>query len=78
MAAALIGYIIGRYQKNVRSYFADVITGITFALSLYLFLQTLTQGTVGILIEIPYVCGMGLHFTLGGFRAMYAMIAAFM
>mgnify|MGYP002511575847 FL=1 len=78
MAAALIGYIIGRYQKNVRSYFADVITGITFALSMYLFLQTLTQGPAGILVEIPYVCGMGLHFTLGGFRAMYAMIAAFM
>lgn len=78
MAAALIGYIIGRYQKNVRSYFADVITGITFALSMYLFLQTLTQEPAGILVEIPYVCGMGLHFTLGGFRAMYAMIAAFM
>ncbi len=78
MAAALIGYIIGRYQKDVRSYFADIITGITFALCLYLLIQTLTQGTQNILVEIPYICGMGLHFTLGGFRAMYGTIAAFM
>lgn len=78
MAAAFIGYMIGRYQKNARSYFADIITGITFALSLYQFVQTLTQGMSDILVEIPYVCGMGLHFTLDGFRAMYGMIAAFM
>lgn len=78
MAAAFISYIIGRYQKDALSYFADIISGLTFALSLYLFLQTLTQETAGILVEIPYICGMGLHFTLGGFRAMYAMIAAFM
>lgn len=78
MAAAFIGYLIGRYQKDARSYFADIITGITFGLSLYLFCQTLTQGTQNILVEIPYICGMGLHFTLGGFRALYGMIAAFM
>lgn len=78
MAAAFIGYLIGRYQKDARSYFADIITGITFGLSLYLFCRTLTQETQNILVEIPYICGMGLHFTLGGFRALYGMIAAFM
>ena len=78
MAAAIIGYIIGRFQKDTRSYFADIVTGIVFALTLYLFLQILVQSTPGVLIEIPYICGMGLHFTLDGFRAMYGMIAAFM
>lgn len=78
MAAAIIGYIIGRFQKDVRSYFADIVTGITFMLSLYVFIQTLLQSTPEILVEIPYICGMGLHFTLDGFRAMYGMIAAFM
>lgn len=78
IAAAFIGYMIGRYEKNARCYFADLITGITFALSLYLFVQTLTQGTSDILVVIPYICGMGLHFTLDGFRAVYGMIAAFM
>lgn len=78
MAAAFISYIIGRFQKDMRSYFADIVTGITFALSLYIFVQTSTQGMPEILVEIPYVCGMGLHFTMDGFRAMYGMIAAFM
>ena len=78
MAAALIGYIIGRFQKDARSYFADIMTGVIFVCTLYLFLQMQTQNTPEILFEIPYVCGMGLHFTLDGFRALYCMVAAFM
>lgn len=78
MAAAAAGYIIGRFHKSARSYFADIVTGITFALSLYPFVQALTQGIAKTSLEIPYVCGMGLHFTVDGFRSMYGMIAAFM
>ena len=78
MISAILCYLLGRFQKEVRSYFADIVTGITFGLFLYLFMQTLTGGVSGILVEIPYICGMGLHFTLDGFRAMYGMIAAFM
>lgn len=76
--ASFIGYIIGRFHKSARSYFADIVTGITFALTLCVFLQTLTQGAPKSIFEIPYICGMGLHFTLDGFRAVYTMIAAFM
>lgn len=78
MAAALISYIIGRYQKNTRDFFAYIVTGIIFVCTLYLFLQIQTQNTPDILFEIPYICGMGLHFTLDGFRALYSMVAAFM
>lgn len=78
MISAILCYILGRFQKEVRSYFADVVTGITFGLSLYLFIQFLTGQPSEVLVEIPYVCGMGLHFTMDGFRAMYGMIAAFM
>lgn len=78
MAAAAACYIIGRFRKDLRSRFADAVTGITFGIFLYLFVQTLAQGTSGMIVEIPYICGMGLHFTLDGFRAMYGMIAAFM
>lgn len=78
MAAALIGYIIGRFQKDARSYFADIVTGVIFVCTLYLYLQIQAQGTPETLFEIPYVCGMGLHFTLDGFRALYCMVAAFM
>lgn len=78
MAASVIGYMIGRYQKNARSYFADIITGVTFMISLYLCIQTYAHSTAGSIVELPYICGMGLHFTLDGFRALYCAIAAFM
>lgn len=78
MAAALTGYIIGRFQKNARDYFANIVTGAIFVCTLCLLLQIQTQDSLGTLFEIPYVCGMGLHFTLDGFRALYCTIAAFM
>ena len=78
MAAAILSYVMGRFDKSARNYFADIMTGIIFGLSLYLFIQTLTADTAEIRVDIPYVCGMGLHFTLDGFRAIYGMIASFM
>lgn len=78
MAAAILCYVIGRFGKDMRSRFADVVTGVAFGIFLYLFLRTQVQDTTGGLATIPYICGMGLHFTLDGFRAMYGMIAAFM
>lgn len=78
MAAGLISYGIGRFNKKSRNLFADIITGLTFVLCGILLLQvlggTISAGTA----TIPYVCGMGLHFTLDGFRAIYGTIAAFM
>lgn len=78
MAGAILCCLIGRIQKSARDYFADLITGITFGLTLYLFLQALFSGFPEISVEIPYVCGMGLHFTLDGFRGVYGAIASFM
>ena len=78
MAASILCYIAGRFDKTARSYFADIVAGMTFALSLFLFIQTLHLGAEKIIVELPYICGMGLHFTTDGFRAMYGTIAAFM
>ncbi len=79
MAAALLCYITGRFQKAVRDYLADAATGITFLLCLYLAVQTVTRPDLSrVLVELPDICGMGLHFTLDGFRALYGAIAAFM
>ena len=36
------------------------------------------MGMEGMLMQIPEVCGMGLHFTTDGFRIVYCIIAAFM
>lgn len=79
MAAAIASYITGRFSKSIRNYFAQLVTGLTFIFALSLFVKILTANSAQtLIIEIPYVCGMGLHFTADGFRAMYGMIAAFM
>ena len=79
MAAAIASYITGRFSKSIRNYFAQLVTGVTFVFALSLFVKILTSNSAQtLIIEIPYVCGMGLHFTADGFRAMYGMIAAFM
>ena len=83
MAAGILSYLLGRFQKDLRSRFADLVTGLTFGLFLYLFWQMLTSGQNGssmlpVRADIPEICGMGLHFILDGFRALYGMITAFM
>lgn len=78
MAAAVAGYLIGRKNKNIRDYFADAVTGAEFGLFLFLFIRFLTEGGDQTVYEIPGVCGLGLHFTLDGFRVMYGTIASFM
>ncbi len=80
MLAAFVSYAIGRKSKDTRNIFADIITGLTFLLCILLAVQMLTDAAGGQkpIIEIPYVCGMGMHFTLDGFRALYGTIAAFM
>lgn len=78
MAAGLIGYGIGRFNKKTRNLFADIITCVTFVLCGILLLQVLGGTTTDGMVTIPYICGMGLHFTLDGFRAIYGTIAAFM
>lgn len=82
MAAGVLSYMTGRFQKDLRSRFADLATGLTFGVFLYLFLQMLPgQGTSAEIVfraDIPEICGMGLHFVLDGFRALYGTIAAFM
>ncbi len=78
IVSSFIGYVIGRKSKEMRNYFADAVTGIEFGLFLYLLIHIFLNGGNGEVVEIPKVCGMGLFFTLDGFRALYGAIAAFM
>lgn len=78
MASAFGGYLAGRYKKNIRDYFVMGVTGIEFFLFAFLFLRMMISGESILSTDFPGVCGMGLHFKLDGFRAMYGTIAAFM
>ena len=75
MAAAFLSYLIGRRSKSGRDAFVCVVVTAEFVLSLTL--HTLGWGDHGV-VSLPGICGMGLHFTLDGFRAIYVSIACFM
>lgn len=64
MAAGIFSYILGRFQKDLRSRFANLVTGLTFCVFLYLFLQMPTPEQASPAItrfqaNIPEICGMG-------------------
>ncbi len=72
VSGAFIAYIIGRYSRLARDYFADFVCAVEFAaaVSCYKFL--------GCEISVPGVCGLGIKFALDGFRYIYAVIITFM
>lgn len=76
MAGAFLSYLLGRKSKAGRNHFASILTVVEFVTALLLVMQ-LNQAE-GVLVEIPEICGMGLRFTVDGFRVIYAAIAAFM
>ena len=67
-----ISYYAGKKSRLVRDYVADFICVIELAAVLSLW------GSVGSELVIPGVCGLGLKFSLDGFRFIYAVIIAFM
>lgn len=73
MLAAIVICGMERIHKGRVKRFASTITSITFVLCFLL-----TGDTNVSTLEIPYVCGLGLHFQMDGFRALYGTIAAFM
>ena len=74
MAAAVLSYLIGRRSKPGRDLFLRAVVAAEFVLSLLL----LCSGEEDLLVSLPGVCGMGLHFTVDGFRRIYVVIAALM
>ena len=76
MAGAFVSYLVGRKNKNARDFLVGFLTALEFALSLKLLIDS--NGMEGTLVFIPEICGMGMSFTVDGFRVLYAAIACFM
>lgn len=76
MAGAFVSYLIGRKNKTARDYFVSGLTILEFVLALALVVQG--KDAQGVLVVLPEVCGMGLSFTVDGFRVIYSAIACFM
>lgn len=76
MVGAFVSYLIGRKNKKARDYFVACLTIVEFVLSVMLVVADV--GHEGYLVYVPEICGMGLTFTVDGFRVLYAAIACFM
>lgn len=88
MAGAVLTYLIGRKNKAARDYIADGIVILEFAVMFYVscmyYVAWKLSGNPANSFgypsscTIPGFCGMGLRFTLDGFRVLYGWIASFM
>lgn len=76
MIGALISYIIGRFHKTARDYFADFVVISEFAVTLYLFCTF--DGSRILSFSIDSFAGLGIGFVLDGFRSVYTLTAALM
>ena len=76
MAGAFVSYLIGRKNKAFRDGFVKLLTIVEFCLALKLLFDS--KGMDGTLVIVPEICGMGLTFTMDGFRVLYTAIACFM
>ncbi len=77
LAAAPLGWLIGKYRKKLRDYYVSLVCLAEFALLLFLFVLTLRGIDCGA-AYVPKICGMGLYFRMDGFRVLYGTVAAFL
>lgn len=76
MLAALISYMMGRYNKKMRDYFVLFASLAEFIMVLMLF--PLASNQAPAYFRLDYAVGFGLDFKLDGFRFIYATVASFM
>ncbi|MBQ7193348.1 MAG: hypothetical protein IJR98_03145 [Synergistaceae bacterium] len=72
MIGGLVSYYLGKKSRLVRDYAADAVCVIELMAVLSLW------NSLGSELVIPGVCGLGMKFSLDGFRFIYAVIIAFM
>ncbi len=79
-AAGLVSFIAGKKNEKARDILVNLTVVIEFALMLIFFLSRLEVFAAGerLSMFLPEICGFGLNFTIGGFRAIYGCVAAFM
>lgn len=72
MIGGLFSYLAGRFNRRTRDYLADAVCLIELAVTLLCYKHINSE------LVISGVCGLGMKFTLDGFRYIYAIIIAFM
>lgn len=78
--AGLVGYGIGLKNESYRDIFViacGVLECLVMAVFAYSLITTM-EGETFASVFLPGICGMGLHFEIDGFRAVYGIIAGLM
>ena len=72
-AAALLGYLAGRFSKRMRNYAVDL----SILLELFLIASLAVQVWQGetVIFEAAGICSLGLCFVLDGFRALFGLLS---
>lgn len=78
VAGAAVSFTIGKKYKKYRDYFVGTVAVLEFVLAGFLLYRYMTDVSYTGVTELSGVCGMGLTFTVDGFRTVYVCIAAFM
>ncbi|NLY45743.1 MAG: sodium:proton antiporter [Tissierella sp.] len=76
MVGGILSYIIGRFNKRARDYFAILITLMEFIVIIGFF-PYITNNLETSVTWVDFA-GLGLEFTLDGFRFIYGIITIFM
>lgn len=77
MIAAVLSYLIGALNKTVRNFFVQAVVVMEAVAFICLLAGFDSEGMVARFDWYGF-CGLGLHFTMDGFRVLYGSIAAFM
>lgn len=78
MLCGIVSFIIGRFNRKLRDVFVILVTGGIFICMSILTRNYLVGDAYVYYLDLPGICGLGLHFTFDGFRAVYGWIATFM
>ena len=76
MVGAIVCYVIGRFSKTARNLAVFAVCAVDLAMAVGLFVGALNGRAASFWWD--GFCGLGLHLTLDGFRAVYALIAGLM
>ena len=76
LAGAVIAPLLGRRSPAARDAALRLFTLLELAAALALFASILQGGAAS--LALPGLCGLGLAFRADGFRALYALLVAFM
>lgn len=73
-----ISYGVGRKNKKIRDKVAFLIALIELFVAVAIFAMFEVNGAVGTSVFVPKIAGLGLSFSLDGFRSFYIVLAAIM